>query len=61
MTLTRETRRKKELVAEAGASLLEIASQARHADLRVTQKYLHASRGSARGAIDLLERKRAAG
>jgi integrase len=48
-------------LADAGASLLEIASQARHSDLRVTQRYLHRSAGSARAAVDLLERKRAAG
>ncbi len=48
-------------LANAGASLLEIAEQARHSDLRVTQKYLHRSAGAARAAVELLERKRAAG
>lgn len=48
-------------LANAGASLLEIAEQARHSDLRVTQKYLHRAAGAARSAVDLLERKRAQG
>lgn len=48
-------------LANAGASLLEIAEQGRHSDLRVTQKYLHRAAGAARTAVDLLEKKRAAG
>lgn len=47
-------------LANAGASLLEIPEQARHSDLRVTQKYLHRAAGAARAAVDRLERKRAA-
>lgn len=47
-------------LAEAGASLLEIASQARHADLRITQRYLHAGQGAARSAVQRLETARLA-
>lgn len=48
-------------LANAGASLLEIAEQGRHSDLRVTQRYLHRAAGAARSAVDLLEKKRASG
>jgi integrase len=49
-------------LADAGASLLEIASQARHADLRITSRYLHAAGGAggaARSGVNRLEEKRA--
>jgi site-specific recombinase XerD len=48
-------------LANAGASLLQIAEQGRHSDLRVTQRYLHRGAGAARSAVELLEAKRAAG
>ncbi len=48
-------------LANPSAPLLQIAEQDRHSDLRVTQKYLHRGAGAARAAIDLLDRKRAAG
>lgn len=47
-------------LAEAGANLLEIATQARHSDLRITQRYLHAAQGSARSAVARLEQARLA-
>lgn len=47
-------------LADAGATLLEIASQARHADLRITQRYLHAREGAAAAGVRRLEQHRAA-
>lgn len=47
-------------LAEAGANLLQIASQGRHSDLRVTQRYLHKDASAALAAVDLLEKRRAA-
>lgn len=48
-------------LGESGATLFQIAEQARHNDLRVTQKYLHRGAAAATAAIELLEKKRTAG